>query len=104
MQTFNQVEIKANTLYKIGIVNSTMLSSQLLPSICVSGHIDLYGLDSLKKPTSLSEMFCPEANKNISGFGVFGIVPSYIYCKGEASSIVLKGILIYNEYEDFIGD
>lgn len=98
----NNISIKTNTLYMIAPATNSLQNSQLTPNICVvGGTVNVYGVNSEETPTSLNDMVLPDNNKTISGFASFEICPTYMYCQGTATSIVLTGINVLQELGTF---
>lgn len=88
-----QWEIKPNRLYIVRKMNGLISDEQIQPNIMINGCVDVYGLNSPDKiPTIIDELCLPPVNHNISGFATFEIIPTYLYCRGEALEIILTGI------------
>lgn len=98
-----QWRIEANKLYRVRKLNSLMSHQQVEPNIMVKGIVNVYGLNSDNAPQSLDEMILPKVNQNVEGFATFGIIPSYLYCEGEAEDIILSGVEVLQDLGAFEG-
>ena len=87
-----QWRIQPNRLYAVRKMNSITSDEQIQPNIMVNGKVNIYGLNSDEAPTLIDEMCLPVVNHNVSGFAAFEMIPMYIYCRGEATDIILTGI------------
>jgi hypothetical protein len=98
-----QFNIEPNHLYRIRILASTLSLQQVEPNIMVKGTVDIYGVNSSDAPSSLNDMIIPDSNKQVTGFARFSIIPTFIYCKGDATEIILSGIEILEDYGSLEG-
>lgn len=88
-----QWQIKPNRLYIVRKMNGLISDEQIQPNIMINGCVDVYGLNSADEiPTIIDELCLPPVNHNISGFATFEVIPTYLYCRGEALEIILTGI------------
>ena len=88
-----QWQIKPNRLYIVRKMNGLISDEQIQPNIMINGCVDVYGLNSADAiPTIIDELCLPPVNHNISGFATFEVIPTYLYCRGEALEIILTGI------------
>jgi hypothetical protein len=88
-----QWQIKPNRLYIVRKMNGLISDEQMQPNIMINGCVDVYGLNSADEiPTIIDELCLPPVNHNISGFATFEVIPTYLYCRGEALEIILTGI------------
>lgn len=92
-----QFRIVPNRLYRVRKLNSLVANQQIEPNIMVNGKVNIYGLNADKAPTLIDEMCLPVVNHNVSGFASFEVIPSYIYCRGEATDIILTGIEVLED-------
>ena len=88
-----QWQIKPNRLYIVRKMNGLISDEQIQPNIMINGCVDVYGINSADEiPTIIDELCLPPVNHNISGFATFEVIPTYLYCRGEALEIILTGI------------
>ena len=88
-----QWQIKPNRLYIVRKMNGLISDEQIQPNIMINGCVDVYGLNSADEiPTIIDELCLPPVNHNISGFATFEVIPTYLYCRGEALEIILTRI------------
>ena len=98
-----QWKIKPNHLYIVRKLNSLVSNQQIEPNIMVNGKVNVYGLNSDVKTTLIDEMCLPVVNHNVSGFAAFEIIPTYLYCRGEAVEIILTGIEVLEDLGELQG-
>lgn len=98
-----QWRIKPNRLYVVRKLNSLVSNQQIEPNIMVNGKVNIYGLNSDEKPTLIDEMCLPIVNHNVSGFASFEIIPTYLYCRGNAEDIILTGIEVLEDLGELKG-
>ena len=99
-----QWRIKPNQLYRVRKLNSLLSHQQNEPNIMVKGTVNIWGVNTDVTPTSLNDMILPLINKNINGFATFAMIPSYLYCEGDAEDIILSGIEVLEELGTFEGE
>lgn len=98
-----QFRIVPNRLYRVRKLNSLVANQQIEPNIMVNGKVNIYGLNADIAPTLIDEMCLPVVNHNVSGFASFEVIPSYIYCRGEATDIILTGIEVLEDLGNLQG-
>ena len=99
-----QWRIEANKLYRVRKLNSLLSHQQNEPNIMIKGTVNIWGVNTDVIPSSLDDMILPEVNKNVNGFATFALIPSYLYCEGEATDIILSGIEVLQEIGAFEGE
>lgn len=98
-----QWRIQPNRLYVVRKLNSLVSNQQIEPNIMVNGKVNIYGLNSDERPTLIDEMCLPVVNHNVSGFASFEIIPTYLYCRGQATDIILTGIEVLEDLGELQG-
>lgn len=98
-----QTRILPNRLYVVRKLNSLVSNQQIEPNIMVNGKVNIYGLNSETIPTLIDEMCLPVVNHNVSGFAAFEVIPTFLYCRGEATDIILSGIEVLEDLGELQG-